>query len=344
MSILAGTLVACLAGATSASAQPRPQAMTCRVDKEVRAAERAEPQQAALGVVTALLTGDAASVDKALTPEAKAALGAGGLERLVRSVAGEAPYSDIRVAHAYLIEVQSGDDPLPLMTCGKSLTDPDAVLLAMRALPQQFHIEVTAKSRNNEWSVFVFLAPEQSAWRVLSLEMHVAGLSGRSSQDLNRLALEQKGRGHALNANLLMKAALAAADRGPNVRTIWKQDLQNALKTQGAPPELSGEAPYSWTLDGRTTRIASLGVIGIGGDLDLLIYRLADEWSGNAAADADSRALIESLVKAHPELRESFPAIIVRALKPDQSGGWATAFEFAKGFGQPPPPDNSGSH
>ena len=340
MSIRAGILAACLAGATGASAQPQPQAMSCRVDNEISSTVRAEPQQVALGLVTALLAGDAAGVDKALTPEARAALGEGGLERQVRSVAAEAPYSDIRVAHTYLIEVKSGEEPFPPIVCGKSLTDPDTVMLAMRARPQQVHVEVTARSRNNEWSVFVFLAPEQSAWRVLSFEMHVAGISGRSSQDLNRLAIEQKGRGHGLNATLLMKAALAATDRGPNARTIWRLDLQNALKALATPPELSGEAPYPWTFDGRTYRIGTLGVIGLGGDLDLLIYRLADEWSGNTAADADSRVLIEALVKAHPELRESFPAIIVRALKPDQSGGWATTFQFAKGFGQPPPPGN----
>jgi hypothetical protein len=341
LSILAVALAAFVSGATCASAQPAPQ-MTCRVDKDVRPAERAQPEQVALGLATALLNGDAATVDKSLTPEARAALGNGGLERQVRSVAGEAPYTDIRIAHTYLIEVQSGQDPLPLMNCGKSVIDPDAVLLAMHAVPQQAHIEVTARSRNNTWSIFVYLAPDQSAaWKVLSFEMHLAAMSGRSSQDLNKLALEQKSRGHSLNATLLMKAAVAATDRGPNVRTILRQDLQSALKSLDPPPEMAGEAPYPWVFDGRTYRIASLGVIGINGDLDLLIYRLADEWSGKGPADADSRVMISALVRAHPELRESFPAIIVRALKPDQSGGWATAYEFAKGFGQPPPPENA---
>jgi hypothetical protein len=333
-SILAGVLAAFLAGAGSTSAQPA--AMSCSVDKEVRASARAAPEKVALGLVTALLTGDAPTVFSLLAPEAQASMEA-DLDRRVQAVGAEAPYSDIRVAHTYLIEVKSGADPLPPMICGKSLTDPDAVMLAMRALPQQFHVEVTARSRNNLWSVFVFLAPQPAGWRVLSFEMHVAGISGRSSQDLRKLALEQTSRGHALNATLLMKAAISSADRGPNVKSIWKQDLESALKKLETPPELSGEPPYPWTFDGRTYLVGSLGVVGIGGNLDLMIYRFTEVWPGAAAVDAESRGMIEALIKAHPELKETFPAIVVRALKPDQTGGWATAYEFAKGFGQPPP-------
>lgn len=339
VSILAWGLAAWLAGAAGASAQSAAQVMSCQVDKEIKAASSAEPQRIALAAVTALLSGDQAGVDAALTPAAKAGLGEGGVDRLVRSVATQAPYTDIRLAHTYRIEVRNGTDPLPPMICGKSLADPDAVMLTMRALPEQYHVEVTARSRNNEWSVFVFLTPEGSAWKVQAFELHVAGISGRSSRELNKLALEQKGRGHDLSAFLLMKAAVSTADRGASARPVWKQELESALSALPAPPEMAGEAPYAWTFDGRTYRIGTLGVVGIGPNLVLMIYRFADTWSGNAAADTESRAMIEALVKAHPELKESFPAIVVRALKPDQSGGWATAYEFAKGFGQPPPPD-----
>jgi hypothetical protein len=339
LSILAGALVAGLAAAGGASAQVRP-AVACHADKDIRAADRAAPEKVALGLVNALLTGDEPSVDAVLTQEARDALGPDGLDRMVQSIGGEAPYSDIRVAHSYLLEVSSGDGPLPPSICGKSPTDPDAVLLATRALPRQAHIEVTAKSRNNEWSVFVFLAPSPTEWRVLGFEMHLAGISGRSSTELQRLALEQKARGHGLNATLLMKAAASAADRGANAKPVWKLSLDAALKGLETPPEMSGEAPYLWSLDDRSYSIASLGVVGVGGNLVLMVYRLTDAWPGVAAVDADSRALIGSLTKAHPELKESFPAIIVRTLKPDRSGGWATGFEFAKGFGQPPPPDS----
>src|SRR5689334_2560362 len=140
VSILALGLAAGLTGAAGASAQVTPS-MTCQVDKEIRAGSAAEPQRIALGLVKALLTGDQAAVDGALTPAAKAALGAGGVDRLVRAVAPEAPYSDIRLAHTYRIEVKSGADPLPPMICGKSLADPDAVMLTMRALPEQYHVE-----------------------------------------------------------------------------------------------------------------------------------------------------------------------------------------------------------
>lgn len=333
-SILAGLFAAFVAAASGASAQT----MTCRVDKDISGSARAAPEKAALGFVTALLTGKAAEVDAALTPEAKAA--AGDLDRLIKSVATQAPYAEVRAAHTYLIEGTGGPDPLPAMICGKSVTDPEAVLLARRAIPQQAHVEVTARSRDNDWSVFVYLAPQGGAWKVLSFDLHVASLAGRSARELQRLAQEQQAKGHGLTATLLLKAAISAADRGANARPVLKMDLERALKAMETPPAIAGDPPWPWLMDGRTYHVGSIGVVGQGRDLVLLIYRFTERWQGAAAADAESRDMISSLVNLHPELKEAFPAIVVRALKPDQSGGWATAYEFAKGFGQAPPADS----
>lgn len=258
------------------------------------------------------------------------------LAQVLKFVSLSAPYQSVHVAHTYQIDLKGGRDPLPKMNCGRSLKDPDAVELSMAAIPQQFHVEVAAHTINNDWSIFVWLIPDGGALRALSVHFDAAAISGRTSPDLRKLALEQVARGHSVNAALLYRAAEGVAGRGPNAVPIWKHDLDREVSGLQMPLELSGGFAGTWRLANRIFSANDIGVLGVGGDLNLMIVRHTDRWPDDASVDTDNRSFVTTILKDHAELADTFRAIIVRAMKPDGSGGFGTVYEFGKGFGPHP--------
>lgn len=328
--MLAATLFGVLANAGSAAPLVSPVAMTCLVDDEIAPSDRAAPDRVALDLVENFVRGDAASVNAALSPEARTVTPLSELETFARSAASMSPYTDLRVAHTYLIRVTGGRDPLSPMICGKTLKDPDAVFLTARAIPRQTYVEVVGHTKNNDWSSFVWLAPNGSSWQALAFSFNASATSGRSARDLRDLAIEQEGRGHDLNAAVLARAAEGLSARGPNATPVWRHDLDEQLSSFRIPPELSGPPPFTWKLAGETWRVGSVNLLGVGGDLNLQIDRLTDAWPGDNAIDAENHRLLDALVQAHPELKDSFAAILVRAIKPDGSGGWGTVYDWGR--------------
>ena len=333
---LAWMLAASLAAPVKATAVPLASASIfralCKVDAEISTADRSQPEAVALKLVQDLAGGRPTAVFEALSDEARLSTPEDRLAALAKMAGSAAPFSEIRVAHTYMINVSGGRNPLRPMACGKTLRDPDGVILSIRALPLQFHVEVTAHTKNNDWSGFVWLAPQPEGLKVLAFNLAPSALSGRSALDLRELARRQTSRGHAFNAGLLYMAAEAMAGRGPNAAPAWKPDLDHEAATFAWPKEMTGPPPRLWSLDGQTYSIQNAYAIGLGGELDLMIERRPAEWPSDAAVDADSRRLILALVKAHPEMAESFPGIVVRAFNPDGQHGFATVFTFAKGL------------
>ncbi len=325
---LLAPLPAMAAGPVSASLY----ASTCKVDGEIDTAERAKAEAIALGSAQNLVDGDAAAVFESMSNEARSEAGPQAIAKMAQAVKASGPYQDLRVAHLYLIEVKGGRDPLPPMICGKTLLDPDAVALSMKALPQQFHVEITAHTKNNEWSFFAWLVPEQGRLKVLSLHLDMSAMAGRTSRDLHRLALEQNARGHAFSAAMLYRAAEITANRGPAATPVWKRDLDKDIAAFTPPKELTGAPPYVLRSGGQAFSFAGAGVIGVGGNLNLIFERRPDSWPSDAAVDADSRRFVTAITNVHPEFSESFRAIVVRAFKPDGTGGIGTVYEFGKGF------------
>ena len=304
----------------------------CTVDKDNPAADRTNPERVALALVRNMTDGFFDGVYRAMSQEARAAYSLEDIAKFGQTIKTMGPYQDIRAAHTYFIELEgSGPSPLPVI-CGTSLLDPDRVTLSVKAVPKQFYVEVTARSRNNDWSSFIWLEPEAGTLKVRSISFNQSAISGRTSRDLHALAVAQGAHGNALAAALLYRAAVGTAERGPNASPIWKQDLDKELAAYRWPSELAGPPPHRWKLDGRIFDVENADIIGIEGAMTLIFDRQLDTWPGDEGADADNRKFITPLVQAHPEFGESFKAIIAKAHKPDRSGGFSTAYEFAKGF------------
>jgi hypothetical protein len=328
------TVSAAVAAPLSASVY----AASCRVDGEIPNAERATADTAALSLVQNLLAGNSTAAFAQMTQPAQAATTASGLSSIEQYLKIGVPYQDVRVAHTYLIGItRVGSGAVPPLHCGKSLNDPEAVILSVAPVPLQFDVEVTAHSRNNDWSAFVTLVPDKSGWKAASFHIAPSAMSGRSARDLGQLARAQLAKGHKLSAGLLYRAAQGLADRGPNAAPVWKQDLNREAAASALPAELQGGPPFRWRMGDQIFDVANASIIGIGGAFSLMIERRTTSWPDNATADRDARSLTTAIVKAHPELSDVFAGVIVRFYKPDGSGGFGTVYEFGKGFDGPAP-------
>ena len=131
---------------------------------------------------------------------------------------------------------------------------------------------------------------------------------------------------------MLYQAAEATAGRGPDATPIWKGDLDKDVAAFSPPKELTGAPPHVWRAAGRVFSFTGAGIIGVGGNLNLIFERHPDSWPSDTAADAESRQFVTAITSVHPEFSESFRAIVVRAFKPDGTGGIGTVYEFGKGF------------
>ena len=150
------------------------------------------------------------------------------------------------------------------------------------------------------------------------------------------MAREQNAKGHTYNAAFLLQAAETVSSRGPNAVPFWKPELDKEVKAFAAPKDFTGKPPFLWHVGDQIFELQGGGVMGVGGNLDLIFDRKLNSWSDDASADGDNRTFVTAVAKAYPEFSESFPAIVARAHKPDGTGGFTTVYEFDKGFTQGP--------
>jgi hypothetical protein len=301
----------------------------CSMDGELPAATRDRAEAAALGLFRSVVAGDTAGAHGALSSEAQSAIPRDTFDQTVQSAHQLGPFDAGVVQHVYLIGA-SGPEPLPKMGCGKSARDPDHVELSMHALPQQVHVQISAHSSGADWSVFVWLVPQGDSWKAVSIDFALSSLGGRSSRDLQRLAEEQSGRGHPVNAALLYKAAQGVSDRGPNAVFDWKKALDQEFQSFTKPVEFEGEGPYAWALGAKTYPIEAAYLTVSPPGLAVVLNRRFDRWPGEAAADLDNKEFGDALLKLHPELYDGFTAVVVNAIKADDTVGLTSTFRLGK--------------
>jgi hypothetical protein len=186
----------------------------------------------------------------------------------------------------------------------------------------------------------VWLEHEQGAWRVRALNFGLSRITGLDGEQLWTHARTQRARGHLLNAHMLYVAARGALDRGtfyePHIRPRFYADLN----TFEAPEILRGAAPFHWTFAGESFSVTQVQYMGFeSGEVALLIDHAPPAWATDEEAEAINRRLIDGLVAAYPEWRETFDAIVARAAKPGSNQLWSTVY-MTDGYRAPaPPPD-----
>ena len=327
VAVLLGWLLAVLPAMARTQLHAGSWKAACSMDGELPAATRERAEAAALGLFRSVVAGDTTGARDALSSEAQSAIPQAAFDQTVQAAHHLGPFDPGKVQHVYLIAA-SGPEPLPKMGCGKSARDPDHVELSMRALPQQVHVQISAHSSAADWSVFVWLVPQGDAWKALSIDFALSSLGGRSSRDLQRLAEEQSGRGHTVNAALLYKAAQGVSDRGPNAVFDWKKALDQEFQSFTKPAEFAGEGPYAWVLGGKTYSIEAAYLAVSPPGLAIVLNRRFGNWPGEAAADLDNKEFGNALLQLHPELFDGFTAVIVNAIKVDDTVGLTSTFRL----------------
>jgi hypothetical protein len=89
-------------------------------------------------------------------------------------------------------------------------------------------------------------------------------------------------------------------------------------------------------MNGNVYSVQHVTIQSVFGKLGLSFNLPQKAWGGPDAAEASNHAFLTDFVAAHPDAPRVFSYLIARALKPDNSGGWATVWSAEKGFLPPP--------
>ena len=301
----------------------------CKTDAEIPTSERNAIEVVALSFATKALGSDVKSAHAMMTTETRAALTAETLAAAIRSIGTPLPSSTLKVDRTYLVE---SNGSAGRAICG-SLKDDRWISVAMGSGHKQAHVLVSAQTKNNDWQFSIWLWPEETGWKVHHCHVGVSGLAGLGAVPMLDLARRERREGHSFNAMMLYSALRAGLlDRGPAFQLGLAQTVDADYRALEPPPEMRGEPPYSWKMDGATYSVGHITVIGVAGQLGLVFDLPQKEWTGEAAADNFNHQFLTAFVSTHPNYARVFGFLLARFMKPDGSGGFGTVFDARKGF------------
>jgi hypothetical protein len=303
---------------------------SCTIDGQIDQRDRAAIDASALAFVNSVLASDAEQAYSAMTKEVQAHTPATQFAASVAGLQNMAPYGNVHVAHTYFISsIGSGMEARAL--CG-SVGGNNWVSVAIKLGRTQAHVEIAASTRNNDWIFTLWLLPESGAWKVQYFNTSASAIVGQGPEMLLARARAERAAGRMFNAAMLYAGVQATAGRGPTFQLGIMQDLQKDLTSFKAPQDLKGATPYRWTLAGHAYKVAQVSLIGFQGQLGLIFTLTKAEWRGDADADESNRAFIADFRSAHPDYSRAFAFLVASATKPDDSGGFRTVYDNAKGF------------
>jgi hypothetical protein len=305
------------------------QQYRCQSDKEIPASERSAIEVVALVFATKALGSDVRGAYAMMTAETRAALSVNTLAAAIRSIGLPLPSSTFKVEHTYLVE---SNGSAGRAMCGL-LRDNQWVSVAMGSGRRQAHVLVSAQTKNNDWQLSISLWPEGAGWKIHHCHAGVSGIAGLGAVPMLELARRERREGHAFNAMMLYSALRTGLlDRGPVFQPGLAQAVDADYRTFEPPPDMRGEPPFSWKLDGVTYSLGHIAMIGVAGHLGLVFDLPQKEWNGKAAADAFNHQFLTAFVAARPDYARVFGFVLARFMKPDGSGGFGTVYDAGKGF------------
>ena len=304
----------------------------CREDAGISDTDRQAIAATAMALVHAVIAKNDAAAYAMMTTRAKSLTSFEQFGDFTAATGRLGPFTNPAVSHLYLLDVAgAGADTRAI--CGPVSGD-DWVSVQVRPGLKQAYADVTAQTINNGWSFTLWLQQENGGWRVADVRASMSGVSGLASRDLLTLARRERDGGHAFNATLLYQAASATTARGPNFQIGVAQSIRKDIAAFTPPPELQGNGPYTWTLQGQTYKVAQVTILGVEKKLALVFILPQDSWGDNLTIDMENRQFLDAFRAAHPDYARVFPFLIARAIKPDNSGGFGTVYDAAKGYQQ----------
>ena len=322
-------IVAALALVATLGACGGEQKAACRHNDEIDQPLRDGATGVARAFFEKLLKGDAAAYDN-LTAELQKKVARAEFTKVMTTITATGPYSDLRLDHAFQPTPANGETKV---ACGE-LADLKAVSVSAAPGLTQIHTLLSARSRNNDWALNAWMVEQDGVWRVRSFNAFLSSVAGMAAPGLLALADAQEKKGNTFNAHLLYVAAKTTAERGPDLTFGIRQEIEAAIAKHKAPPELTAQPPFEWTLGGTAFTLDQVSFVGIDKQFGLMLLHRDPAWDGEDTGKAErlNKRLIDAFVKAHPEYKETFAFLVARILAPGKDSGWGTVFDAAKGY------------
>jgi|688.fasta_scaffold143116_3 hypothetical protein len=312
-----------------------PFAATCSKDDEIEKFDRGAIEKTALEFMDQMLGSSPGKAFDKMSALGKASTSHDQFLNLANQIQSLGPFSDEKVARTYFVKVLTPrTDGGARALCG-TFNDPhewDAV--AVRGRENQGHVVITAKSGAYEYTFVVWLSQTSRGWLVNAFHANMSRLAGRSAENVWRQAQVFRAHGDALDAGLMYITADTLLQRGPNFQPGLRNDFDKDRLSFSEPKEMKGAGPYHWVLDDHAYTVTHLSVTITRGDgkLALVIDHDLGFWKSDDDADRQSRALLTSYMRAHPDWSKAFDALIAKASKPDHSSSYGTVYDKDKGF------------
>lgn len=305
----------------------------CQADADIPAGVQGAPVALAKSFADAVLSGQPQSAYAQLAPDLQDKVPPATFGALIRKVGVTGPYAGLGVDHVYRVTV-AGAGQVPPVLCG-SPSNPDKwAMVAALPVGDQFHVVMTSNSRNNAWTINVWLVPAGTGWRVEAFNVGLQTIGGRSASAILAEARQQRDSGHQFNAAMLYAVLPALIDRGQAFQPGITQEVRSDLAAFKPPTEFAGKPPFAVVWDGRRFSVDRIEVTGFGPVMDLVILYTDPSWNGTdyVRAEAINHGLIDAFRAAHPDYAEKFAGVVARLQRADRKGGFATVYENARGY------------
>jgi hypothetical protein len=220
------------------------------------------------------------------------------------------PLENLHVAETHHVEIGTGAPNRVI--CGSLGRPEDWVAVAAKPVAKQAHLIIAGKTKNNDFAFVLWLIREKD-WRVEHFHFITINMSGKSAQDIWNLARDQQRRNNNFNAAVLYAAARGLAYRGPSFQLGIMPKIESEMMDVPSPPELKGQAPFTWRFGNAAFKILQVGPIGVAGKIYLTITQEIAPWADNHEADQRNRELISEFTRAFPEYSDAFAGLVVGA-------------------------------
>lgn len=305
-----------------------PGVTRCYFDDGIELARRRAINSVAEGFMRAVLGGNATAAYGMLAAELQSKVTLDQFKGQVDVVTAYAPVKLART-RSFFLEL-NGTSPGKVV-CAEDLSRPGGwQALAAANIPEQAHVLLTAKTVNNGLTFALWLTPAQSDWKVRGFWWNVSSMAGKDSSQLWEMGRAQAAKGNNFNAAALLTAAGKLAERGPDFQMGLTPAISESLsKLPPLPPDMAGERPFLWK-DGATTyKVQTIGPIGVGGKIHLIIEHEVPTGQTDETFEARNKELIRYFKKRFPEYSDAFAGVIVRALESGTTRGYGTVDEHS---------------
>jgi hypothetical protein len=303
-----------LAGSSTStiSQDGAPFVSDCKTDAEISEPTRNSVNRAALEFVQRALGPDSALAYSSMTDDARKEVSGETFANSIQQLVKLGPFSDLHVTHTYVANIVGGNEPRPVV-CGTLSRAQDWVAVTIRPGPAQAHVVVEASTVNNSWAFVLWLWFERENWHVEYLQFTMDKVVGKSADDFQALAENERRVQHSFNAYIPYAAALQLSYWGPHFQLGVRPEIQNAANELKAPRELWGRPPFVWELGKSKFTVLRVSPLGVGGKIYLELDHEIDAWTDNEEAEMKNYELIAGFGQAYPEYKSAFAGLVARA-------------------------------